>query len=65
MKADPQLLTYEQVAERLQVSVRTVRRMRAKKQLRCVDVSHSTKRFRSADVDSALARMAGVSTPEF
>ena len=53
------LLTYRDVAKHLGVSVRTARRLRARKILRAVAIGHRTVRFRPADVDRAKALLAG------
>jgi len=58
MDADS-LLKYEDVAARLGISVRIVRRMRAQGFLRAVQFGHRTVRFRPADVEQSIARLAG------
>lgn len=54
-----ELMTYEQVAKALGVSVSTARRLRARKVLRAVAIGHRTIRFRPVDVDRAIANLAG------
>lgn len=55
MSAD--LLTYEMVAEEFGLSVRTIRRLVARKKLRAVRLSHSTVRFRRAHVDADMQKL--------
>ena len=54
-----QLLTYADVAARMQVSERTVKRFVSRKKLRVVDGGHRTKRFRPVDVERFLSAAAG------
>lgn len=51
------LLTYEDIAARIGCAVRTVRRMVARRQIRCVRLSHRLVRFRQADVDADLEKL--------
>jgi len=53
------LLKVQDVAAILNVSTRTVERMVVRKVLRCVAIGHSTKRYRRADVERAMAVLAG------
>jgi excisionase family DNA binding protein len=56
------LLTYEEVAKLLggtrPLSVRTVRRLVARKKLKAVRFSHSTVRFRPIDVEKAKEKLS-------
>lgn len=53
------LLTYSQVASQLQISVRSVKRLVARRLLRVVAIGHRTKRFRPCDVARCLAKLSG------
>jgi excisionase family DNA binding protein len=57
-----ELLTYEDVARALggskPLSVRTVRRLVARKKLKAVRISHSTVRFRPIDVEKAKEKLS-------
>ena len=59
------LLDYKAVAERLAVSVRTVRRLRAQRILTAIAIGHRTVRFRPADVERAKAKLAGQEVREW
>lgn len=52
------LLTYQDVANRWSVSVRTVRRLVARKKLSAVRIGHSTVKFRPADVERAEQKLS-------
>jgi excisionase family DNA binding protein len=56
------LLTKEEVATLLNCSVKTVQRHVAAKKLKCVVLGWKTRRFRPADVDRCVAKLAGDQT---
>lgn len=49
------LLTTRQVADELQVSTRTVRRLAAARDLEVIDLGHRTKRVRRTELDRFIA----------
>lgn len=53
------LLTYQDVAKHLGVSMRTVTRLVDQRKLRAVRVGHRTVRFRPVDVERCKAKLAG------
>lgn len=61
---EPLYLTTRQVAERLQVSVSTVRRMANEGVLKEARIGHRTCRYRVEDVDAALAPTASADLPQ-
>jgi excisionase family DNA binding protein len=58
MKGTDELLTYEDVAKRWGFSVRTIRRLVARKKLKAVRLSHSTVRFRPIDIEKAKEKLS-------
>lgn len=56
---EPDLLTLEDLAERLQVSVSTIRRLVAAGEIHAFKVGARVWRVRRVDYDAYLARMAG------
>jgi excisionase family DNA binding protein len=50
------LLTYEEAANQLRVSIRTIRRYVARKKLAAVRLSGNTRRIRQADLDRAVEK---------
>jgi hypothetical protein len=59
MSAADCLLDYAQADERLGCSIRSARRLVARKLLRAVVIGHRTVRFRPADLERAAATLAG------
>ena len=57
------LLTKQEVAAMLRVSVRTIERLVARKQLTCVAIGSRCKRFRMTEVERAKSRFAGDAKP--
>jgi hypothetical protein len=55
-------MTYDEVAARLRVSPRHVRRICARWKLVPMDLGHRTKRFRPVDVERVEKKMAGIKT---
>ena len=53
------LLKYPDVAKRLGVSVRQVKRLRAKNAIQAVVLGKRTIRFRAADVERTISKKAG------
>jgi excisionase family DNA binding protein len=51
------LLTYEQAAERLQVSARTIRRYVARKKISSVRLSGNVRRIREVDLERAVEKL--------
>lgn len=54
---DETLLTYEDAAAFLKVKVRTIRGLVARRKLRVISFSHSTKRFRRAWLEEDMRRL--------
>lgn len=65
MELATDLLDYQGAAACLGVSVRTARRLRARRILRAVEIGHRTVKFRPADIERAKAKLAGEEVREW